>query len=379
MTPDAASKSKKRKRPASKPIPPRKRSNLSSPHPSPAQDEGEDGEEELAPDSRPASTAQKWRYDPDNIQPAGPRPAIPRPTPKPSSAKPKPHTKEPEERYPWLMNVLDANQNPRGHPDYDPTTIHIPRHAQNKFSPLNSSTGRSKSKLWDTIVFFKKGKFYELYENDATIGHQLFDLKLTDRVNMRMVGVPESHLDLWVNQFVAKGYKVARVDQMESALGKEMRERDSKAKKADKIIRRELACVLTGGTLVDGSMLQDDMATYCAAIKESTIDDKPAFGIAFVDAATGQFFISQFQDDVDLTKFETFVAQTSPRELLIGEVAALFQSSTDPEEQYFSHDNLEQSQVGNPIHGMRITPGASWSAGATSSARTARRRSGPRN
>jgi DNA mismatch repair protein MSH6 len=96
-----------------------------------------------------------------------------------------------------------------------------------------------------------------------------------------------------------------------------MRERDGKAKKADKIIRRELACILTGGTLVDGGMLQDDMATYCAAIKESVVDDKPAFGIAFVDAATGQFFLSEFEDDVDLTKFETFVAQTSPRELLL--------------------------------------------------------------
>lgn len=106
----------------------------------------------------------------------------------------------------------------------------------------------------DTIVFFKKGKFYELYENDATIGHQLFDLKLTDRVNMRMVGVPEASLDLWANQFVAKGYKIARVDQMESKLSKDMRERDGGGGKAAKIINRELASVLTSGTLVDGGM-----------------------------------------------------------------------------------------------------------------------------
>ena len=31
-----------------------------------------------------------------------------------------------------------------------------------------------------------------------------------DRVNMRMVGVPEASLDIWANQFVAKGYKIAR-------------------------------------------------------------------------------------------------------------------------------------------------------------------------
>ena len=90
-----------------------------------------------------------------------------------------------------------------------------------------------------------------------------------------------------------------------------------KPSKADKIIKRELACVLTGGTLVDGAMLQDDMSTFCAAIKESTVDELPAFGISFVDTATGQFFLSEFVDDVDLTKFETFVAQTRPQELLL--------------------------------------------------------------
>ncbi|KAL1839583.1 hypothetical protein VTJ49DRAFT_1326 [Mycothermus thermophilus] len=316
---DAPSRSKKRKRAASKPVP-RKKTNLSSsPGPDTRSPVADDDDEIMQDIPAATSTAQKWKYDPDDVQPREPAPQAAPTTQKPSGPKPKPkpHTKEPEERYPWLANILDANKNPPGHPDYDPTTLYIPPLAERNFSPFEKQYWDIKKKLWDTVVFFKKGKFYELYENDATIGHQLFDLKLTDRVNMRMVGVPESSLDMWVNQFVAKGFKVARVDQMESALGKEMRERETTGKKADKVIRRELACILTAGTLVDGSMLQDDMATYCAAIKETTIDDRPAFGIAFVDAATGQFFLSEWEDDVDLTKFETFVAQTSPRELLL--------------------------------------------------------------
>ncbi|KAI1652564.1 DNA mismatch repair protein Msh6 [Daldinia decipiens] len=312
---DSDARARKRKRP-SKPQSARKRT-----HASPEQDDGEQSEkdagDEMMDDVPSTSTAQQWRYDPDSIDPVKPR-AASQSTRKPSSAKQKAHTREPEERYTWLANIKDINRNPPGHPDYDPATVYVPPLAWNGFSAFEKQYWEIKQKLWDTVVFFKKGKFYELYENDATIGHQLFDLKLTDRVNMRMVGVPESSLDMWVNQFIAKGYKVARVDQMETALGKEMRERgDVKAKKQDKIIRRELACILTGGTLVDGSMLQDDMATYCVAIKESVVDDHPAFGIAFVDAATGQFFVSEFEDDVDLTKFETLVAQTSPRELLL--------------------------------------------------------------
>ncbi|KAI0506664.1 DNA mismatch repair protein msh6 [Xylaria bambusicola] len=312
---DSDAPTKKRKRPTKAPTA-RKRSHASSP-PSrkPENSDTEQGDIDLMDDIPSTSTAQQWAYDPNSVDPVKARAT---PTPKPGKNKVKAHTREPEERYPWLAKITDINRHPPDHPDYDPSTVYVPPKAWNEFSAFEKQYWEIKQKLWNTVVFFKKGKFYELYENDATIGHQLFDLKLTDRVNMRMVGVPESSLEMWQNQFIAKGYKVARVDQMETALGKEMRERDGgKAKKQDKIIRRELACILTGGTLVDGSMLQDDTATYCVAIKESVIDDHPAFGVAFVDAATGQFFISEFEDDVDLTKFETLVAQTSPRELLL--------------------------------------------------------------
>lgn len=306
-----AKPSKKRKRPT----------NRQAPKSSPPPFEPTPADEELdldVPDA-PSGTTVKWTYDPDNLEPRQQRTA-PTSSKTPSSAvKQKAHLKEPEERYSWLANLRDIDGHPIGHPEYDPRTLYIPPLAWSRFSPFEKQYWEIKLKFWDTVVFFKKGKFYELYENDATIGHQMFDLKLTDRVNMRMVGVPEMSLDYWANQFVAKGYKIARVDQSESALGKEMRERDGKKSggKEDKVIKRELSCVLTAGTLVEGSMLQDDMSVYCVAIKEAIIDDLPAFGLAIVDTATGQFSLSEFVDDVDMTKFETFVAQTRPQELLL--------------------------------------------------------------
>ncbi|CAF9942881.1 MAG: DNA mismatch repair protein msh6 [Alectoria fallacina] len=277
------------------------------------------------------STAQQWSFDPTAVQSsqlanAPTRKATPKQlelNAKKGKAKPS----KVERRYEWLepAHITDIDKNRPNHPDYDPRTVYVPKSAWTLFSPFEHQYWEIKQKHWDTIVFFKKGKFYELYENDATIGHQLFDLKLTDRVNMRMVGVPEASLDIWANQFVAKGYKIARVDQVESALGKEMRERDSvqsgKAVKVDekmkKIINRELACVLTSGTLVDPGMLQDDMSTYCMAIKESEQEGRPAFGIVFVDTATAQFFLTDFEDDVEMTKFETLIAQIRPREILL--------------------------------------------------------------
>jgi DNA mismatch repair protein MSH6 len=309
---------KKRKRPSQ---PQSRTSSSSLPLPPPVED---DSDVEMPKNS--TSTAQQWTFDPENPKPLNSRSVnVPskssKSAPGSSKAKPKAHTTEPSERYPWLANITDMDRNPPGHPDYDPRTIYIPPGAWNKFSPFEKQYWEIKQKFWDTIVFFKKGKFYELYENDATVGHQLFNLKLTDRVNMRMVGVPEMSLETWATQFVAKGYKIARVDQSESALGKEMRERDgdkhAKKGKDDKIIKRELACVLTAGTLVDGAMLQGDMSTYCVAIKESSVEDVPAFGIAFVDTATGQFHLVDFVDDAEMTKFETFIAQTRPQELLL--------------------------------------------------------------
>ncbi|TVY28791.1 DNA mismatch repair protein, partial [Lachnellula hyalina] len=316
---DAPAKpSKKRKRPTTTTTS-RKRSNVTPPTPANAD---EDEDEDVAMDIPEPSTAQQWKYDPENTEPLQPRSTNIQKMPTRKPGKEKAHKTEPDQRYPWLADLADIDRNPVGHPDYDPRTVYIPPIAWNQFSAFEKQYWTIKQKFWNTIVFFKKGKFYELYEIDATIGHQLFDLKLTDRVNMRMVGVPEMSLDHWANQFVAKGYKIARVDQVETALGKEMREKEGtksggKSTKVAKIINRELACVLTGGTLVEGSMLQDDMATFCVAIKESTVDDLPAFGISFVDTSTGQFFLSEFIDDLDLTKFETFVAQTRPQEILL--------------------------------------------------------------
>ncbi|KAJ4358483.1 DNA mismatch repair protein msh6 [Didymosphaeria variabile] len=313
---DAPSNKRKRQRPMK---PSTKTAMPSSPSVPMKSDDSDDGKDILM-DGVP-STAQQWKYDPDNLEPLNPRTAIRVPKTNVSKGKTKASATAPEQRHEWLTDIRDADRKPPDHPEYDPRTLYVPPGAWKKFSPFETQYWEIKQKFWDSIVFFKKGKFYELYEKDAVIGHQLFDLKLTDRVNMCMVGVPEASLDLWANQFVAKGYRVARVDQMESALAKEMRERGekklAKAKKEDKVIRRELAGVLTLGTLTETGMLTDDMSTYCMAIKEIDRDNLPAFGIAIVDTATAQFQLCEFTDDIDMTKFETLIAQMRPKELLI--------------------------------------------------------------
>lgn len=97
-----------------------------------------------------SSTAQQWKFDPENTQPLQPRSAnaVGQPTPS-SKKKPKPkaHKSEPEQRYSWLANLVDMDGNPIGHPEYDPRTVFIPRWAWNKFSPFETQYWEIKQKL----------------------------------------------------------------------------------------------------------------------------------------------------------------------------------------------------------------------------------------
>jgi DNA mismatch repair protein MSH6 len=48
----------------------------------------------------------------------------------------------------------------------------------------------------------------------AEIGARELGLKVTDRVNMKMVGVPESSFEVWARKLLENGHKIVRVDQV---------------------------------------------------------------------------------------------------------------------------------------------------------------------
>ncbi|GLB42318.1 putative DNA mismatch repair [Lyophyllum shimeji] len=231
-----------------------------------------------------------------------------------------------ETPYSFLADVKDREGRRPGDPNYDPRTLYVPKSAWAEFTPFEKQFWEIKQNHYDTILFFQKGKFLELYEDDARIGHQEFDLKLTQRVKMSMVGVPEMSFNFWAAKFLGKGYKVGRVDQAETALGAEMRMAADKSKGKvstdkgkEKIVRRELNKVYTNGTLVDAELLTDEQAGHCISIfeEQSTENtDNNKFGICVLDCSTSQFDLSAFEDDVCRTKLETLMRQLRPKELL---------------------------------------------------------------
>ncbi|TFY82733.1 hypothetical protein EWM64_g1284 [Hericium alpestre] len=221
--------------------------------------------------------------------------------------------KSQENPYAFLMDQMDKDCHRPSDKGYDPRTLYIPKNAWKEFTPFEKQ-----------ILFFQKGKFLELYEEDARIGHREFDLKLTQRVKMCMVGVPEMSFNFWAAKFLAKGYKVGRVDQAETALGAEMRMAANKGKgkgaakgDGDKIVRRELNKVYTNGTLVDEELLTDEQAGHCVSIREDhEAGPDGGFGICVLDSATSEFNLSAFADDVCRTKLETVVRQLRVKEVV---------------------------------------------------------------
>lgn len=215
-----------------------------------------------------------------------------------------------EERYKWLENPRDGEKRSPDHPDYDPSTLFIPPSAMAKFSNFERQYWEIKCQHFDTVLFFQKGKFYELYERDADIGVKFLDLRLTDRVNMRMAGVPESSYFYWASKVLGLGMKVGRVDQTVSATTMAAQTVGKKAA----VCTRALAQLLTAGTLVDESLLDGAAAVYVLAVREDVSLGR--IGVAYADTASGSFRFGSWKSDARGLALETVLLQVRPRELL---------------------------------------------------------------
>lgn len=82
-------------------------------------------------------------------------------------------------------------------PDYDPTTLYIPDDAWPKMTSPMKQFWSVKQENFDKIVFFKLGKFYELFYDDAAIGNRYLQLKYMGR--KMHTGFPEKCLDKYAN------------------------------------------------------------------------------------------------------------------------------------------------------------------------------------
>ena len=154
-----------------------------------------------------------------------------------------------------------------------------------EITPMMRQYLEMKERYPDSILFFRLGDFYEMFNEDAKLVSRELDLTLTTRDRNKppeertpMCGVPYHSCESYIARLIAKGYKVAICEQTEDpALAKGLVDRD--------IIR-----IITPGTLIDSSMLEEGKNNYIGGVYA----DSQALGLCLCDISTGEFYVTSF-------------------------------------------------------------------------------------
>ncbi|MCU1290121.1 MAG: mismatch repair protein MutS [Acidobacteria bacterium] len=156
-----------------------------------------------------------------------------------------------------------------------------------------------------TLLFFRLGDFYELFNEDAVTGARELEITLTARHKdspnpVPMCGVPHHAAANYIARLVKKGYRVAICEQTEEA------------GKGVKLVKREVVRVITPGTSVDPQLIESKESVYLASICGSGDD----FGAAFLELSTGEFFTTQVSGAKSWSEVCSIIESFAPRELL---------------------------------------------------------------
>lgn len=156
-----------------------------------------------------------------------------------------------------------------------------------------------------TLLFFRLGDFYELFNEDAQIGARELEITLTARHKdgknpIPMCGVPHHAAASYISRLVKKGYRVAICEQTEDA------------GKGNKLVKREVVRVITPGTAIDPQLVESKESIFLASVSGSG----ETFGAAFLELSTGEFFSTQISGQNAWANIRADIESFAPREIL---------------------------------------------------------------
>ena len=160
-------------------------------------------------------------------------------------------------------------------------------------TPLMQQYREIKARYPHTILFFRMGDFYEMFEDDARLGARELGLTLTSRNNggaaeVPLAGVPVKAATEYLRRLVAKGHRVAICEQVEDP------------KLAKGLVRREVVETITPGTVLSDDWLVQSRNNYLVAVA--------AGGIAALDVTTGELVLEVVEPaelEASLARFES--------------------------------------------------------------------------
>lgn len=176
-----------------------------------------------------------------------------------------------------------------------------------KLSPMMQQYLKIKDENKDSILFFRLGDFYEMFFDDAKLASKELELTLTGRdcglkERAPMCGVPYHSCESYIARLVQKGYKVAICEQMEDP------------SKAKSIVQRDIVRVVTPGTVIESSMLDESRNNYICCI----YSEKKNVAMCFCDISTGELYATSFSGKECNEKIKSQLSSYNPREILLG-------------------------------------------------------------
>jgi DNA mismatch repair protein MutS len=191
-----------------------------------------------------------------------------------------------------------------------------------------------KDKHRNEILLYRMGDFYETFYEDAKTISKVLGITLTARGKSRetgekipLAGFPYHALDGYLSKLINAGYRVAICEQTEDPA------------KAKGLVKRDVIEVITPGTLVSGSALDERRTTLMC----SAVIGKRRGGLAFCDLSTGEIEVTEM--NANLLTAE--IARKAPSEMLLPESAGIEPPAgcelTELESWKFDTDTAESS------------------------------------
>ncbi|WP_047985200.1 DNA mismatch repair protein MutS [Ornithinibacillus californiensis] len=158
-----------------------------------------------------------------------------------------------------------------------------------KLTPMMEQYLRIKADYQDAFLFFRLGDFYEMFFDDAIKASRELEITLTKRDGGKeepipMCGIPYHAAEGYIKNLVEKGYKVAICEQVEDP------------KTAKGVVKREVVQLITPGTVMESTMLNERNNNYIASL--SHFNDS-SFVVVYCDLSTGESRIAHFSSDFD--------------------------------------------------------------------------------
>ena len=174
-----------------------------------------------------------------------------------------------------------------------------------KLTPMMEQYFEIKEKYKYCLLFFRLGDFYEMFFDDAIIASKELEITLTGKnwgqeERAPMCGVPFHSADTYISRLVEKGYKVAICEQVEDP------------KLAKGIVKRDVVRIVTPGTLIDNTVLDEKKNNFLACV----YCDKNGFGFSICDVTTGEFQTTQFSGADAASKLLDEIAKFCPSEII---------------------------------------------------------------